>query len=74
MAADVIPLHGERPVRLSQDDTAVRTHALAAVECVWCEAQPGEPCTRTDALGARHETRLLHQCRITTARKQLEGH
>lgn len=73
--AEVIPLRGRgpRPILLSQDESAIRTHALTAVPCTWCDATPGEPCTRTDQLGAVHETRLLHQCRVTTARKDLEN-
>ncbi len=67
--AEIIPIGRAKSVPLTQHDRAVATDAQLSTACPYCTAQPGEPCTRTDVLGRRHETRLIHPARITRAKR-----
>ncbi len=67
MPDNVIPLH--RTVPLTQDDQAVKTFAIARVECEDCPAGLGQMCMWQDTKGVWHECRVLHVRRTNAARR-----
>lgn len=67
----VVPLERSR---LGQNEAAVKTYAINAVACRYCEAEIGQPCHRLGVDGRRHELIYVHPCRTADAdRLQAEG-